>query len=71
MNPLRHHHSERIKRKRAGHFGGNAGSSARKLGMVVSTAAPCSCAMCGNPRKYFGELTAQERRLQARIADTD
>lgn len=23
---------------------------------------PCSCVFCGNPRKYYGEKTAQERR---------
>ena len=25
----------------------------------------CSCPMCGNPRKYLGELTLQERRYIA------
>lgn len=71
MSAIRRHHRDRIKRKRAGHFGGNAGSTPRKLGMVVSTAAPCSCAMCGNPRKLFGDLTMQERRLLARSGDDD
>jgi len=23
---------------------------------------PCSCVLCGNPRRHFGELTVQERR---------
>ncbi len=23
---------------------------------------PCSCWMCGNPRRYFGERSLQERR---------
>ena len=23
---------------------------------------PCSCYMCGNPRKYYGDVTLQERR---------
>jgi len=71
MNAIRRHHRERLKRKRSDHFGGSAGSSARKLGMVVSTAAPCGCAMCGNPRKFFGDLTMQERRLAAREGDSD
>lgn len=22
----------------------------------------CSCSMCGNPRKWFGDVTLQERR---------
>lgn len=25
------------------------------LGKVVNTPTPCSCFMCGNPRRYFGE----------------
>ena len=31
-------------------------------GRAVKTPTPCSCPMCGNPRKFFGELTMQERR---------
>jgi hypothetical protein len=29
----------------------------------------CSCAMCGNPRKFFDEKTMQEKRLED--VDTD
>jgi len=29
---------------------------------MISTPCACSCHMCGNPRKYFKELTMQERR---------
>jgi hypothetical protein len=29
---------------------------------MAETPAICSCWMCGNPRKYFGERTVQERR---------
>ena len=25
----------------------------------------CSCPMCGNPRRHFGERTIQERRLDS------
>lgn len=28
----------------------------------IDTPAPCSCFMCGNPRKYFGEISHQEQR---------
>jgi len=28
---------------------------------LVHTRKPCSCHMCGNPRRYFGEVTKQER----------
>ena len=34
-----------------------------RIGVTASThGKPCSCYMCGNPRKWFGELTVQERR---------
>jgi hypothetical protein len=26
---------------------------------------PCSCSMCGNPRRHWGQLTVQERRQKA------
>lgn len=28
---------------------------------LATTATPCSCWMCGNPRKYFKELTLKEK----------
>ncbi len=34
----------------------------RALGISVNTQKPCSCVMCGNPRRYNGEPTIQERR---------
>ncbi len=34
-----------------------------KIGYQASTHnVPCSCFMCGNPRKFFGERTLKERR---------
>lgn len=30
----------------------------------------CSCYMCGNPRRYSGEQTMQERRAEARAVGT-
>ena len=36
---------------------------ARRIGVVASThGKPCSCPGCGNPRRYFKELTIQERK---------
>lgn len=55
----------RLKKNRATH-----GYEGRKSGLYVApkvlgkrlhTAANCSCHMCGNPRKYDGERTVQER----------
>jgi hypothetical protein len=30
---------------------------------------PCSCSMCGNPRKHFNELTMQEKRGEDQMND--
>jgi hypothetical protein len=30
----------------------------------AGTGTPCSCIMCGNPRRYFGEDHLQERRAK-------
>ncbi len=29
--------------------------------LISTHMCPCSCAMCGNPRKYFKQLTKKER----------
>jgi hypothetical protein len=65
----RRHHLARVKakcRKRSAFLAAVASANARHVGMLAATRAACSCWMCGNPRKYFGERTVQERRaLQA------
>jgi len=33
----------------------------RYFGRLVNTRHPCSCEMCGNPRRTMGELIKQER----------
>lgn len=35
---------------------------ARTVGIFRKTKVPCSCYMCGNPRRYFRELTFGEIR---------
>ena len=37
----------------------------RRVGMYAETPKPCSCWMCGNPRRYHGEMSMQERRAIA------
>jgi len=32
------------------------------VGIMATTPARCSCHMCGNPRKWFGQSTRQEKR---------
>jgi len=44
------------------HWGRDIRQDAKSLGKVVDTPTPCSCWMCGNPRRYFNESTQQERR---------
>lgn len=34
----------------------------RRVGIHAATPKVCSCFMCGNPRRYEGEKTVQERR---------
>ncbi len=63
---VRRHEEQRIKKNRARHqlvVGGleQTKPSERIVGIHAHTAAPCSCWMCGNPRKFFNERTLQER----------
>lgn len=50
----RRHHMRRLKKKRLAWNG-----DIRQY----RTPCMCSCYMCGNPRKHFGELTIQERKF--------
>lgn len=34
------------------------------VGVISNTPAICSCWMCGNPRKFFSELTIQEKKFK-------
>lgn len=57
----RRHDEARVKHNRAKRLTFEA--NARQIGRHAQTPAACSCWMCGNPRKYFGERTVQERRF--------
>jgi hypothetical protein len=62
---LRRHHRYRLWRKRRFYWSRNLvepNENPRSRGKVVDTPTPCSCWMCGNPRRYFGEKTLQELR---------
>jgi len=56
---LRRHHTARIKQARRFYFGIDNSSDLRRLGMLLHTSTPCSCWMCGNPRRY-GALSLAE-----------
>lgn len=58
---LRRYHKECLKKKRSNYYGRDD-MDERELGMVSNTPKICSEACCGNPRKWFGELTVQERK---------
>ena len=67
LRSLRRHHISRLKQRWRAHQTGAAASHepsdlARRIGLRVNTATPCSCALCGNPRRYFSERSIQERR---------
>ena len=38
----------------------------KAVGLHATTPKLCSCYMCGNPRRYFRELTLQEQRWNER-----
>lgn len=49
---------------------GEGVDSERKLGKLASThCKPCSCPLCGNPRKYFKARTLEEMRSDLDIED--
>lgn len=60
----RRFHRERIRNKRKSYWNANDLPNGHlddvRLGIVTSTPATCSCWMCGNPRKYWGDKTRQE-----------
>lgn len=58
---VRRHHVERLKVSRRFLGGRDLASDAKALHSAVDTPTPCSCYMCGNPRRYFNEASMQER----------
>ncbi|WP_349569416.1 hypothetical protein [Azotobacter salinestris] len=65
----RRHHERRIKarfyRKQRIHEHGL--TNKRNAGVFAHHGKACSCWMCGNPRRYWGELTMQERRADLEL----
>jgi len=63
---VRRYHRERVIRKRyekvqRGYW------YVKEPGYLAKNNTVCSCCMCGNPRKYFGELTRQEKIFKSEI----
>lgn len=65
----RRHHTARLKHNRRFYHGRDLAHDAIELGRTVTTPATCSCAGCGNPRKFHGERTVQEQRAMQRGAE--
>ncbi len=61
---LKRHHRDRLKKNRRFHWGRDLLHEEKNLSKAIDTPCPCSCFMCGNPRRYFKALTMQERRAQ-------
>lgn len=68
---VRRHHAQRMKQRVADYYGGHARDVPRQLGRLARTRTPCSCTMCGNPRRRLGERSLQERRIDGRRAAPD
>lgn len=51
---IRRHHAARLKKARRFHFGRDFRHDPHGLGLLLHTPTPCSCWMCGNPRRYVG-----------------
>jgi len=65
LRAVRRHHRQRLRAHRRFHWGRDISREhPRSLAGVVDTPTPCSCWMCGNRRRYFGERTLQERRVR-------
>jgi hypothetical protein len=39
--------------------------TAKKVARFAVDRVPCSCSMCGNPRRFFGKATLQELRARS------
>jgi hypothetical protein len=37
--------------------------------IMIDTPVRCSCFMCGNPRRHYGEITIQEQRIRLEEKD--
>ncbi len=57
----RRHHYQRLKKNRSHYWGGD--NCEGRCAVLANTPTPCSCYMCGNPRKYFKEVTRKEKQF--------
>lgn len=43
----------------------------KRLGSLAKTPVPCSCYMCGNPRRHWGAVSMAERRVDEKYSSDD
>ena len=61
---VRRHHARRRKawvRRELDHYFWQSDAEPRRVGLYANTPKPCSCWMCGNPRRFLHETTRQEK----------
>ena len=58
---LRRFHTRRIQKRRVRNMLLTHQPTKDEIGVAKKTACRCSCPMCGNPRRHFGEITRQEK----------
>jgi len=66
VRAIRRHHRKRVIRKRYDKVQRGCGY-VKCPGYLAKNNTVCSCWMCGNPRKYFGELTRQEKIFKSAV----
>lgn len=66
---FRRHQMDRMKKRVANYYGGYAKGDPRIIGKLAQTRTPCSCYVCGNPRRKLGERTLAERCQYADVAE--
>lgn len=66
----RHHHQRMIDRVKAffwmkpKYYHGTEEARQKHILKMAETRHPCSCHMCGNPRKHWKDKTVQEKRFE-------
>lgn len=72
----RRHHHDRMKQKVSKFYWiknwfGTEESREEHIRQMAETRKPCSCLMCGNPRKHWKDKTMQEKRFEEKIWSDD
>jgi len=68
MHPTNKHHRNEIGKVKSKKRVIGLGESAKENNITFrrNTTKPCSCAVCGNPRKFFYEKTIKEQQNEER-----